>query len=306
LAGCINYPLFNRDGGSRILDSQAAGTQTPDLPLAKKVECCLKVAEAEERDGKLDQAIAQFELARQHDPNAKNVARRLAVLYDKKGAAKKALAEYQKALAETPRDADVITNLGYHYYNQGQWTAAEKQYRKALAINPNHKYAWNNLGLALGQQNRYDESLKAFEKVVSPAEAHSNLAFVLTTQGKRVEAKQEYQKAIDLDSSFTDARTRLNKLLEADEKARTGANNRAAKLSLQPAADTAAASQLPQVPPAPEMLPVPEKVNLLPMPERTLPAPPPPDSTPSLPHNAAIHSSGSLSLPPVPASRDNS
>src|SRR5262249_20656853 len=115
-------------------------------------------------------------------------------------------------LRENPRDADVLASLGYFYYARGQWTEAEENLRHALTINPKHQRAWVNLGLTMGEQGHYAQSLEAFRKAVSEAEAHSNLAFVLTTQGKRQEAKEEYRRALELEPNLMIARRALDKL----------------------------------------------------------------------------------------------
>jgi Tfp pilus assembly protein PilF len=141
-----------------------------------------------------------------------HVARQLAPLYDRLGDTPHALAEYQRALKENPDDADVLNGLGYFYYSRGQWPEAEETLRRALGVNPRHARAWVNLGLTLGAQGQCAESLDAFRKVVSEAEAHSNLAFLLMTQGKREEAKKEYCRALELDPNLAIARQALDKL----------------------------------------------------------------------------------------------
>ena len=114
--------------------------------------------------------------------------------------------EYQKLLKPSPKDADLLNDVGYCYYNQGKWSEAEKYLRQALAINPKLARAWINLGMTLAQQNRIEESLEAFAKVVSPAQAQCNLAFIWTTQGKREEAKAAYRKALTLEPNLAPAR----------------------------------------------------------------------------------------------------
>src|SRR5262249_57924483 len=108
-----------------------------------------------------------------------------------------------------PRDANLLNDLGYSYYNHGDWQEAERWLRKSLAVDSHHQRAWINLGMTLGQQERYDESVEAFGHAVRPAEAHCNLAFILTTQGRRQEARQEYEKALALEPGQRLARAAL-------------------------------------------------------------------------------------------------
>ncbi len=213
-------------GGCQTLAPRAgtpAAEMAPSQPAIKssRVESSsaetakLRFATAQqlEAGGKLADAIALYENARQADARYFVPAtRRLGILYDQEGNFDKARAEYEKLLAKNPNDADALNNLGYGYYCRGQWALAEEQLRKAVAANPEHKHAWINFGMTLAQQQQYDQSLDAFAKVISPAQGHCNLAFVLTTQGKRDEAKQAYREALRLDPGLQLAQVALAKL----------------------------------------------------------------------------------------------
>jgi tetratricopeptide (TPR) repeat protein len=136
------------------------------------------------------------------------------VLYDRLGNATRAVPEFERAVKEHPRDADLLNDLGYHHYNLGRWAEAEKTLRQAVEINPKHTCAWTNLGMTLAQQGRTRESLEAFGHCVGPAEAQCNLGFLLTTQGKREEAKSAYHEALRLEPGLQLAKSALAKLEE--------------------------------------------------------------------------------------------
>ena len=209
-AGCLT-PLHVPGDLAAPDGSGNTGAAKPELSPASSAKVNLKLAEVMEKNGHLADALFHYEKARQSDPSL-HIAARLARLYDRLGNEARALAEYQRALKEEPRDADVFASLGYFYYARGKWAQAEENLHHALNINPKHQRAWVNLGLTLGEQGQYAESLDAFRKAVSEAEAHSNLAFVLTTQGKREEAKQEYRRALELEPNLVIARRALDKL----------------------------------------------------------------------------------------------
>ena len=170
-----------------------------------------------EQNGNLAEAGAQYEMARRANPGLKDIGHRIAIIYDELGEHSKAMAEYERELAARPNDADLLNDVGYCEYNRGNWLAAEKYFRQVVAINPQHQRAWINLGLTLGQEERYQESMEAFLKVVHPAEAECNLGFVMTTQGKRNDAKAAYHRALNADPSSQLARQALMKLDEAGE-----------------------------------------------------------------------------------------
>lgn len=248
------------------------------LPPDESAKACMHIAQELEKGGHLAQAANQYELARQHNPRLKGLSRRLAVVYDRLGMTKQAQDEYHKALLESPRDANLLNNYGFFHYSRARWQPAEEQFRKALAIDGKHKAAWNNLGLTLAQQERYTECLDAFGKTVGPAESLCNLAVVLTEQGKRDEARQAYQKALQLDPELQRAQVALAKMKASEAMGKTptqplppgspspkaaqravkGAGSAAslpAKMPLPPGLDAASPGLLPADLPAEEQLP---------------------------------------------------
>jgi Flp pilus assembly protein TadD len=181
------------------------------LPPAQTAELSLAVADQMTASGHFPEAAHHLTHVRHLNPKA-DVSGRLARLYARMGKDQLALAEFDAAVKAHPRDAALWNDLGYYHYERGNWAEAERALRKALELEPEHQKAWTNLGLALGQAGKYQEALVAFEQVVRPAEARCNLAFVMNTQGKRDEARQLYQEALDLDGSLKLARTMLAKL----------------------------------------------------------------------------------------------
>src|SRR5262249_29105815 len=126
----------------------------------------------------------------------------------------------QTAVQHAPKNADLLNDMGYCYYGHGRWEEAEDTLRKALSINPKHERALNNLGMVLAQRGQYDESLETFCRVVPRAQAMSNVAFILTAQGKREEAKAAYRQALSIDPDLRLVQAALEKLenAKADSK----------------------------------------------------------------------------------------
>lgn len=217
LIGCKTAtPQTTTDGKPGLLiGPEATGQAQPpaELPSKEAAKVCLRTAQEYEKNGKTEEAIALYEKARGTDPStAKFASRHLAVLYDRMGDFSKAMDEYETLLKAQPKDSDLLNDLGYSYYSRGEWANAEASLAKAVQCDPNNKRAWVNLGLARGQLGKWDESLQAFGKAVRPAEAHSNLAFVLATQGKSAEAKAEYRQALAIDPNLRVAQMALARM----------------------------------------------------------------------------------------------
>lgn len=215
--GCLHTPL----GELKLPKSLAGDGPDPTTPVAppradadltpkQAATLALTMAEQLEKAGKDGDAVAYYEKARTADPAAAaKASRRLAVLYDRAGDAGKAAAEFRELLKAKPKDADLLNDVGYSHYNRGEYAEAETYLRRAVDADKAHKRAWVNLGLALGQQGRDAESLAAFEKVVTPAEAKANLAFVRATKGDRDAAIDLYKQALSADGTLTAAQLGL-------------------------------------------------------------------------------------------------
>lgn len=188
------------------------------LPEQESAQVCVKLAETLAAQGHLPEAISQYEKARAYDPDLTQVSYPLALLYDRVGADDEALKEFQLALKAEPNNANILNDLGYYYYARRNWPEAERWLNAAVQADPRYPRAWINLGLTLGQQGRYAESIAAFEKVLNPAQARSNLAFVLLTQQKHDQAAQTYQEALALDPSLKTARAALAQLTQPQSR----------------------------------------------------------------------------------------
>jgi Tfp pilus assembly protein PilF len=234
-AGCYGGPL-----GLPFLATSAKVTTGPhkpkELPSAEAAKVSLSLARDLEAGGHLAEAAGQYELARFHDPSLKDVGWRLAVLYDMTGNHAKALAEYQQALQAHPKNPDLLNDLGYYYYSRGKWPEAEERFRQALALNGKHSRAATNLGMTLAMEGRYGEALEAFQRTVTLAQAHCNVGFILTAQGKQEEAKRAYRAALELED-LPLARGALARLEDPKpKKAEPGAKAPQTAAALPPAA----------------------------------------------------------------------
>jgi Tfp pilus assembly protein PilF len=216
-----------------------------ELPPDETSRVCITTAEELAKNGDEFHAILLYEKARKLNPKCQ-VSRKLAVLYDRQGDFQKAQEEYLKALKKTPKDADLLNDMGYGYYSRGRWAEAEKYLRQALTVKPGHQHATMNLGLCVGEQGHYDEALELFGKVVSPAQARCNLAFILTTQHKWSEAKRVYQEALHIDPDIPLARAALAKLEKAERQA--AAPVQTAQMPLQTAQMPVQTAQMPVKP----------------------------------------------------------
>lgn len=195
-----------------IVPPPSAAVSGGELSAAQGAQLCLTAGEALEKKGFIAEASQQYENARKHNPQARTVARHLAVLYDLQGDTPRAEAEYKLALQEQSGDAELLNDFGYFHYRHNHLQAAESWLRNAVTVNPSCACAWINLGQVLARQGRAEESYQAFAHALRPAEAYSNLGVLLAKQGRTAEARRALQEAVTLDPRLEQPRAFLNAL----------------------------------------------------------------------------------------------
>ena len=119
----------------------------------------------------------------------------------KQGRLEEAIAEFQRAVELDPAYAAAHLNLAYAYERSGRVEEAIAGYRKALALDPNNLYGLNNLGVLYDRKGLYDEAIATLEKAlgIDPANsavrknlenAKRNQAIVREGEGRIAEAQK--------------------------------------------------------------------------------------------------------------------
>ena len=167
--------------------------------------------------GRLDEAIAQYQKTLEINPEHVEAHNNLGVALAGRGRLDEAIAQYQKALEINPEHVEAHNNLGVALADRGRVAEAITEYQSALKIDPAHAGAHNNLGLALAAQGRTDDAVaqyrKALELKPDYAEARNNLGVVLRKRGELDEAMAEYRKALELKPGYTEAHNNLGNAL---------------------------------------------------------------------------------------------
>lgn len=164
---------------------------------SKRLHGQLSLARLSERRGQTEQArhlYTQYQRKQSRNPVPYH---RLGIIEAKAKRYTEAEQYLRKAASMGTPSATLLSDLGYLCYLQNRLEQAEEFLRRAVDLDPENTAANNNLGLVLGEQRRFAESLTAFRRAVSPGEAHSNLAFVLTQMGEHRQALEHYSAALN-------------------------------------------------------------------------------------------------------------
>jgi tetratricopeptide (TPR) repeat protein len=120
-----------------------------------------------------------------------------------------AIEEYQKAIAINPAYDLAHYNLGDAFVMKGSLEEAIAQYRQAIEINPTYEDAHYNLGNALAMRGDLDQAIVQYRLALksgpNSAATHNNLGKALALKGDGAGALAEYQKAVAIQPDFAKA-----------------------------------------------------------------------------------------------------
>ena len=147
----------------------------------------------------------------------------LADALERKGKKEEALAEYYKALEFSPNLSQVHNNLGSHLKSQGRVEESLAYFENALRLEPNVAKYHSNLGDALAKLHSFDKGLAQFAEAArlepSSPLPHFLMGRTEMRRGLSAKAIDHFQDALRLDPDDVDSLTFLARMLAADQDA---------------------------------------------------------------------------------------
>lgn len=140
-------------------------------------------------------------------------------LYGRQGKLDEAVRQYEAALRAEPNYADAQNNLGTVLLRQGHFDEAIAHHAAAARIRPEYLYCFN-LANALASGGRSAEATARYQQALQldpdSSAAHHNLGLVLQAQGRNEEAMAEFRAALKLQPDYESAEHNLaNRLADA-------------------------------------------------------------------------------------------
>ena len=140
----------------------------------------------------------------------------LALYYGKEGRLDEARRELEMAIAIEPRNFELHNNLGILYKQQGDFKRAIQEYQTVLQLEPADAMARYNLGNVYLAQERNDDALREYGEclriIPQYDELHNNIGIVHTKTGRFEDAFREFETALRLNPENMNARKNLESL----------------------------------------------------------------------------------------------
>lgn len=121
-----------------------------------------------------------------------------------------AIALYHKSIARQPT-APGHTFLGWAYAHQGRLDEAIAECEKAIRIDADYGNAWNDIGSYLMARGELERAISYFQRAAEAPRyccrhfPHLNLGNIYIAQRKFRDAKQEYERVLELVPGFPPA-----------------------------------------------------------------------------------------------------
>jgi len=147
-------------------------------------------------------------------PNMKteaNARMEMGVNYLRQNNSPAAMKELTKASELDPGNPEIVMVLGLAYQSRGDYKNAEKYFRRAIDMKRDYSDAHNNLGYLLSLQGRGKEAIREYEAAVgnvlyqTPEVGYTNMGEEYRRLKDSRKAEEMYRKAISFNSGYAAA-----------------------------------------------------------------------------------------------------
>ena len=184
---------LSRLGLERIAEAQERAAWAvglaPESPVARRA-----MANVFEQLGQYDNAINEYMIALDFNPNSTDLRIDLAYLFFFTERRQEAILTLQEVTELDPSNADAFDGLGYFYFVLGQYPRAEESAYQAVMLDPEMTRAHAHLGAAYFKQFKYDSAIEELELAI---EAYGDVSQANSTYFNMLGLAYYYQRRCD-------------------------------------------------------------------------------------------------------------
>jgi tetratricopeptide (TPR) repeat protein len=166
--------------------------------------------------GYFDQAVREFSLALESDPDYAEAHYNLGTLYLKQGKVEEARRHLERAVELRHEYPDALNNLGLLAAQGGDSPAAIRYFQQAIDQRPDYALAFYNLGNVYRREQHFSEAQQALERAVALApddpEVNYGIGMLYAQQNDPDRALKYWQKALELRPDYPEALNNLGVL----------------------------------------------------------------------------------------------
>jgi tetratricopeptide (TPR) repeat protein len=166
--------------------------------------------------GRLSEAVAEYERGLVLDGAEPNLLNSLGVCYGHLGQMDRAMEYFQRALDAAPGDFMAHYNLGYALMAQGRLAEARRRLDESLAMAPDHADTLFQLGRLAQGEGRLTEALDLFTRAAAQPDCrpavHRHLGETLAAAGRLGPAEEAFNLAVKVNPNDAAALTSLAEL----------------------------------------------------------------------------------------------
>lgn len=168
------------------------------------------------QQNRLDEALEYYNRAIAAQPDTPEIHFNLGKIFLQMKQLDKAVSHFEKATALSPQFMEAHNMLGGAYLEMGNFEAATKAFQQALQLKPDSVDIKLNLALMKIKQGKIEEGIQEYNSLLNYCPAldrprnYYNLANALYSKGRLTETIAYYEKALELNPNFIQARQNLD------------------------------------------------------------------------------------------------
>ncbi|MFC1916283.1 fused MFS/spermidine synthase [Chloroflexota bacterium] len=159
-----------------------------------------------ESQGKVKEAIAEYDEAIRSDPYFFVAYNNRGVAYEKLGQLQQAIQDFDEAIRLNPQDSVVYYNRGTTYGKLGQLQQAFQDFDEAIRLNSRYTLAYHGRGLTYIGLGQFREAIQDFDEAIRlnlrNAEVYNNRGIAYAYLGQFQQAIRDFDEAIRLNPQY--------------------------------------------------------------------------------------------------------